>query len=188
LGAGTGNLAEVLVKTGCQVTAVDNSRAMLDKLRSKPALAAEIGKRLTVIEDSAEFLPMISDASFAGVSILLALFDMRAPEQALDTAVRILQPGGTLVITELKQCFQLKPILAQCKRRLRAIGRYDELSEDLERVIKSNKELAPGSLSRLRAENILELLRARGFQGLTLVDSHFGQCATIAGQKPSGAA
>jgi hypothetical protein len=69
LGAGTGNLAEVLIRTGRHVTVVDNSRAMLDKLRSKPALAVEIGKRLTVIEASAEFLPMIADAAFAGVSI-----------------------------------------------------------------------------------------------------------------------
>src|SRR5262249_9004624 len=73
LGAGTGNLVEVLIKAGRRVTAVDSSRAMLDKLRSKPVLAAEIGNRLTVIEGSAEFLPMISEASFAGVSILLAL-------------------------------------------------------------------------------------------------------------------
>jgi ubiquinone/menaquinone biosynthesis C-methylase UbiE len=188
LGAGTGNLAQALAKTGRQVTAVDNSRAMLDKLRSKPALAGKIGKRLTVIEASAEFLPMLADASFAGVSILLALFDMHAPGHALDTAVRILQPGGTLVVTELKQCFQLDPILEECERHLRAIGQYDELADDLTRVINSNRQLAPGSLSRLRAEDILDLLSARGFQNLTLVDSHFGQCATITGRKPEGAA
>src|SRR5262245_59913195 len=107
LGAGTGNLAEALIGTGRPVTVVDNSRAMVDKLRSKPALAAEIGKRLTVIEASAEFLPMIAEASFAGVSILLALFDMGAPKQALDTAVRVLRPGGTLVVQELNQCFHV---------------------------------------------------------------------------------
>lgn len=184
LGAGTGNLAEALVRAGFQVTAVDNSRAMLDKLRSKSDLAAEVGSRLTVIEANAEFLPMIADSSFAGVSILLTLFDMRAPEQALDTAIRILQPGGTLVVTELKQCFQLDPILEECDRRLRAIGRYDELTEDLHRVVKSNRQLAPGSLSRFRAESVLESLAARGFQRLSFVDSHFGQCATVTGQKP----
>src|SRR5262249_20799009 len=188
LGAGTGNLAEVLISTGRPVTVVDNSRAMLDKLRSKSALAAEIGKRLTVIEASAECLPMITAASFAGVSILLALFDMRAPEQALDTAVRILRPGGTLVVTELKRCFQLAPILKECERHLRAIGRYDELAEDLHRVIKSNRQLAPGSLSRFRAESVLESLTAHGFHDLSLVDSHFGQCSTVTGGKPGRSA
>jgi ubiquinone/menaquinone biosynthesis C-methylase UbiE len=188
LGAGTGNLAEALISTGRQVTVVDNSRAMLDKLRSKPALAAEIGKRLTVIEASAEFLPMIADASFAGVSVLLALFDMQAPEQALDTAVRILQPGGTLVVTELKQCFQLDPILEACERQLRAIGRYDELAVDLHRVVKSNRQLAPGSQSRFRAESVLESLTARGFHDLSFDDSHFGQCATVTGRKPGRSA
>jgi ubiquinone/menaquinone biosynthesis C-methylase UbiE len=184
LGAGTGNLAEVLISTGRPVTVVDNSRAMLDKLRSKSVLAAEIGKRLTVIEASAECLPMIADGTFAGVSILLALFDMRAPEQGLDTAVRILRPGGTLVVTELKRGFQLAPILNECKRHLRAIGRYDELAEDLHRVIKSNRQLAPGSLSRFRAESVLESLTHLGFHDLSLVDSHFGQCATVTGRKP----
>ena len=184
LGAGTGNLAEVLIDMGRSVTVVDNSRAMLDKLRLKPTLAAEIGRRLTVIEASAEFLPMIADGAFAGVSILLALFDMRAPEQALDTAVRILEPGGTLVVTELKRCFQLGPILEECDRHLRVIGRYDELAEDLHNVVKSNRQLAPGSLSCFRADSVLELLTARGFHDLSLVDSHFGQCATVTGRKP----
>jgi ubiquinone/menaquinone biosynthesis C-methylase UbiE len=157
---------------------------MLDKLRSKPALAAEIGKRLSVIEASAEFLPMIAEASFAGVSVLLALFDMGAPEQALDTAVRILQPGGKLVITELKQCFQLERILEECERHLRAIGRYEELAVDLRRVVKSNRQLAPGSLSHFRAESVFGSLSARGFHDLSFVDSHFGQCATVTGRKP----
>jgi len=188
LGAGTGNLAEALISTGRPVTVVDNSRAMLDKLRSKPALAAEIGKRLTVIEASAEFLPMIAEASFAGVSVLLALFDMGAPERALDTAVRVLQPGGTLVVTELKQCFQLDPILEACERHLRAIGRYDELAADLHRVVKSNRQLAPGSLSRFRAESVFESLSARGFHDLSFVDSHFDQCATVTGRKPDPSA
>src|SRR5262249_45159025 len=77
LGAGTGNLGEALVGTGRRITVVDNSRAMLDKLRSKSALAAEIGSALTVIEANAEILEMVADASFVGVSLLLALFDMR---------------------------------------------------------------------------------------------------------------
>jgi ubiquinone/menaquinone biosynthesis C-methylase UbiE len=188
LGAGTGNLAEALISTGRRVTVVDNSRAMLDKLRSKPVLAGEIGKRLTVIEASAEFLPIIADAAFAGVGSLLALFDMGAPEQALDTAVRVLQPGGTLVVTELKQCFQLERILEGCERHLRASGRYEELAEDLHRVVKSNRRLAPGSLSRFRAESVLESLTARGFHDLSFVDSHFGQCATVTGRKPGRSA
>jgi ubiquinone/menaquinone biosynthesis C-methylase UbiE len=187
LGAGTGNLAEALVGTGRRIAVVDNSRAMLDKLCSKSALAAEIGSALTVIEASAEFLPMIADASFAAVSILLALFDMRAPEQGLDTAIRILQPGGTLVVTELKQCFCLDLILEECDRHLRSIGRYEELAADLKRVSESNRKLAPGSLSQLRAENIFESLTAHGFHNLSFVDSHFGQCATVTGRKPGRA-
>ncbi len=182
LGAGTGNLAEMLVRTGRELTAVDNSRAMLDKLRSKPGLAAQIGKRLTVIEASAEFLPMLADAAFSGVSILLAMFDMRAPEQGLATAIRILRPGGTLVITELRRCFRLAPILDACKRHLGEIGRLNELAEDLDRVVKSNEELAQ---PRFPAEDVFETLTERGFH-VSFENSHFDQCATITGRKPGG--
>jgi ubiquinone/menaquinone biosynthesis C-methylase UbiE len=184
LGGGTGNLAEILIGAGRTVTVVDDSRAMLDKLRSKSALATEIGKRLTVIEASAEHLPMIGDASFAGASILLALFAMRAPEHGLDTAVRILEPGGVIVVTDLKPSFQLDPILQECERHLKAIGRYEELAEDLKRVVKSNRTLAPGSLSSFRTESVLKSLEALGFRDLDVKDSHFGQCATITGRKP----
>lgn len=184
LGAGTGNLVERLIVAGRNVTAVDNSRAMLDRLRSKPVLAAEIGKRLSVIEASAELLPMMGDASFAGVSILLALFDMDDPGSALNTAVRILKPGGKIVITELKQCFRLDPILEACERELRSLGRLEELREDLERVVQSNHELAPGSRGPFRVEGVFDRLVAQGFGELSFRDSHFGQCATITGTKP----
>lgn len=187
LGTGTGNLVECLILADRTVTAVDSSRAMLDRLRSKPKLAAEIGKRLTVIEESAESLPMIEDASFAGVSILLALFDMKDSESALATAVRILRPGGRIVITELKRCFQLGPILEACERELRNLGRYEELRDDLERVVQSNHKLAPGSRCPFRVEDAFDALALQGFSELTLKDSHFGQCATVLGTKPGAA-
>jgi hypothetical protein len=88
----------------------------------------------------------------------------------------------------LKQCFQLDPILQACERHLRAIGRYEELADDLNRVVKSNRQLAPGSRSPFRAEDVLALLAARGFHDLSFVDSHFDQCATITGQKPGPSA
>ncbi len=184
LGAGTGNLVEQLILAGRHVTAVDTSRAMLDKLRSKPVLAAEAGKRLAVIEANAEALSMFEDGSFAGVSLLLVLFDTDSPEEALDTAVRLLGPAGVLVITELKTCFRLDPILEECERQLRRLDRYEELADDLDRVVHSNRKLAPGSRSQFRAEDVYDALVMRGFGDLSLKDSHFGQCATVTGRKP----
>ena len=109
---------------------------------------------------------------------------MNDPESVLDTAVRILKPGGKIVITELKRCFLLHPILEACERELRSLGRLEELREDLERVVQSNHTLAPGSRSPFRVEDALDRLVAEGFSELSFRDSHFGQCATITGTKP----
>jgi ubiquinone/menaquinone biosynthesis C-methylase UbiE len=184
LGAGTGNLAERLIVEGRSVTAVDSSRAMLERLRSKQALTSVLGTRLTVLEARAESLPIIKDQSFAGVSLLLALFDMRSPESGLRSAVRILRPGGRIVVTDLKRSFQLEPILRECERQLRCLGLYEKLADDLQRVVRSNHDLAPGSRSGIRIEDVFDSLAAQGFQGLEMTDSHLGQCATVTGQKP----
>ena len=183
LGAGTGNLIERVLAAGRQVTAVDNSRAMLDKLRVKPPVRAELRKRLLVIEARAEYLPMVADQSHAAVSLQLALFDMYNPERGLETAVRVLRPGGSIVITDLKRSFRLEPLLKECKARLRTLGLYKERADDLKRVVKSNRDLAPGSRSRFRIEDTLEFLKTRKFQDLSIEDSHLGQCATVRGRK-----
>ena len=157
---------------------------MLEKLRSKQALVSVLGTRLTVIEASAEALSMIEDQSNAGVSLQLALFDMPRPELALRAAVRVLRPGGSIVVTDLKRSFQLEPLLRECKRQLRLLSLYESLADDLQRVVRSNHELAPGSQSNFRIEDVLDWLAVHGFQGLSIEDSHLGQCATVTGRKP----
>jgi ubiquinone/menaquinone biosynthesis C-methylase UbiE len=185
LGAGTGNLIERLIAAGRSVTAVDNSPAMLAQLRSKPALAAEIGRRLTIIEDSAESVAHLEDGRFDGVSILLALFDMRQPRRALENAIRILKPGGILVVTDLKRCFRIAPILNACREQLHLLGRFDELAGDLDRVIQANDALAPATRTAIHAEDLVDILQERHFRCVSFADSHFGQCATVQGSKPS---
>jgi ubiquinone/menaquinone biosynthesis C-methylase UbiE len=184
LGAGTGNLVEKLMTAGRTVTAVDSGRAMLNRLRRKVRFEDNDGNLLTVLEANAEHLPMIPDKSQAGVSLLLSLFDMTDPMAGLQTAIRILRPGGKIVVTELKKTFHLDPILSACKEHLLAIGRYEELKEDLNRVVTSNQQLAPGTRSNLRAEDVFNALMASGFEDLTLKDSHFGECSTITGTAP----
>jgi len=185
LGAGTGNLAALLVRECRRVVAVDYSRAMLDRLRGK--LVDHIGRGLEVIEANAEYLPNLRDGAFAGVSILLALYDMERPSDALDEAIRLLRRGGTLIITEPKLVFDLEVILGKCREHLDQIGRYDELAADLERVNTANRVLNPSSREThadLHAEAIRERLVGLGFCGVTMTDSHFGQCATVRGIKP----
>ena len=194
IGAGTGNVAVPLLKDGRPVAAVNISRAMLAKLSSKLDGASE--KNLTVIEDTAECLPHLNDGSFDGVTALLAFFDMRDPRAALLEAVRVLRPGGTLVVTDPKAGFNVKQLMTFGENHLRESGLYEDLRDDwariqsvapaLEACIQSNTSAGEEESSRPRwsAETIHEILRGLGFAELTLEDSHLGNCATIAGKKP----
>lgn len=185
LGAGTGNETACLLAGQLEVVAVDLSRAMLRRLQGK--FADEIGRRLTVIEGNAENLGQLPEASFDGISALLTFYDMERPSRALAEAVRLLRPGGTLVITEPKAQFDLELILKHIEQHLANIGRLDELRSDFEVITKANLVLDPStraSKAPLRAEVICESLRQLGFRPLEIMDSHFGQCATVFGIKP----
>lgn len=181
LGAGTGNLAAILLNDSqSHVTAVDLSRAMLERLRSK--LAQYLGDRLMVLEQSAESLSQLESDSFDGASILLAMFDMNKPLLTLQEAIRLLRPGGVLVVTEPKKCFRIEPILDHVQYSLKEAGVFDELESDFIRVKNINKDIDPHSRtshSPLRAEDIYLYLQNEQFESLTITDSHFGNCATV---------
>ena len=183
-GAGTGNLVELLLEDGKEVAALDVGLAMLSRLRSKPWARTH---RLSLIQQSAEHMPNLEDASFDGVSILLSLYDMQHPLDALSEAIRVLRPGGRIVVTEPKRLFNIQIILDRCHLRLRRIGKYDALQADMERVERANELLDPSqrvSRSPLRIEDVLECLCDRGFVDLSMRDSHYHQCATVVGTKP----
>ena len=116
IGAGTGNLAVRLVAADLEVVAVDYSRAMLQRLRQKLQGANDV--RLTVIEANAERLSCLHDEQFNVVSTLLAFYDMERPRFALAEAVRLLRPGGSIVITEPKDRFDIELILAKCREHI----------------------------------------------------------------------
>jgi len=194
IGAGTGSVAVPLLREGCRVTAVDISRAMLEKLSSK--LDGAWARNLTIIEDTAECLPHLEGGSFDGVTVLLAFFDMDDPHSALREAVRVLKAWGTLVITDPKACFNVVELTTFAERHIRDQGLYEDLGDDWVRVqsvapaleagIHSHRAAGPGLSPRppWHAEQIHTILRSLGFVDLTFEDSHLGNCATITGRKP----
>jgi ubiquinone/menaquinone biosynthesis C-methylase UbiE len=194
VGTGTGIPTARLLKLGKYVTAVSTNRAMLQKLRNR--LGPGYHERLTVIEDSAENLPQLPDAGFDGVSVLLAFFDMADPLSALREAQRLLKPGGVLIVTEPRACFDMDALMKASQEWLRDHGLLEELGEDWQRI----ETIAPLIRDKIRdiqthtsatalqqgwhAEAILEILRRDGFASLTFRKSHLDNCATIMGEKP----
>ncbi len=98
IGAGTGFITEGLIEKGLKVIAVDQSKAMLDKLKLKFPSCAQIECRV----GEAEKLP-VEDDSVDYVFANMFLHHVENPLQAITEMTRILKPGGKLVITDLDE-------------------------------------------------------------------------------------
>jgi ubiquinone/menaquinone biosynthesis C-methylase UbiE len=95
-GCGTGFLTFELAARGHQVTGVDFAPAMLAEARRK---AAERGVSVRFEEADAEQLPF-GPASFDLVVSRHLLWTLPHPEAAIDEWIRVLRPGGRLVVVD----------------------------------------------------------------------------------------
>jgi len=96
LGAGTGFLTQGLVGRGATVIAVDQSPPMLEALAAKFSSAAKVECRM----GDAERLP-IDDGTVDQAVANMFLHHVDRPSNAIREMVRILKPGGRLVVTDL---------------------------------------------------------------------------------------
>jgi ubiquinone/menaquinone biosynthesis C-methylase UbiE len=98
IGAGTGFVTEGLIQRGLRVIAVDRSKAMLDVLKSKLSSSAQIDCRT----GEAENLP-IGDNHVDFACANMYLHHVLDPAVAIKEMVRILKPGGMLVLTDMDE-------------------------------------------------------------------------------------
>ncbi len=98
IGAGTGFITEGLIQKGLKVIAVDQSEDMLIEMRRKFAGLDGIAYRIGEAED----LP-IPDETVDYVFANMYLHHVESPLAAIKEMVRILKPGGRLVITDLDE-------------------------------------------------------------------------------------
>lgn len=91
LGCGTGHWSKFFSENGLQLTAVDNSEAMLEIARSKNM------KNVQFINADAARLPF-TDAYFSGIVSITMLEFVEDVNKVLNEMDRVLKPGGTLVL------------------------------------------------------------------------------------------
>ncbi|MCR5445606.1 MAG: bifunctional demethylmenaquinone methyltransferase/2-methoxy-6-polyprenyl-1,4-benzoquinol methylase UbiE [Bacteroidales bacterium] len=100
---GTGDMAVNLVRQGCTVTGVDISEEML-------AIAKQKAPDATYIVADAEQLPF-EDKTFDAVTCAFGVRNFLHLKQGLDEMIRVLKPGGRMVILELAtpDCALVRP-------------------------------------------------------------------------------
>jgi ubiquinone/menaquinone biosynthesis C-methylase UbiE len=96
LGAGTGFITSGLLDRGLRVVAVDQSPAMLEALRAKFPDADSLDCR----RGDAEHVP-VDDVSVDYCFANMCLHHVERPPRAINEMVRILKPGGKVVVTDL---------------------------------------------------------------------------------------
>ena len=97
---GTGMVAAALVRrTGCHVTALDQSADMLAGLRARLAADPELAARIEPVEGEAEALPF-ADGSFDALTFTYLLRYVDDPAATLRELARVVKPGGTVANVE----------------------------------------------------------------------------------------
>ena len=96
VGSGTGFLTRGLLERGLQVIAIDPSPAMLDALARRFPFPGRVDCRI----GEAEHLPL-ADGAVDYCLANMCLHHVASPPAAIREMVRVLAPGGRLVITDL---------------------------------------------------------------------------------------
>jgi len=107
-----------------------------------------------------------------------------------------LKPGGILVVTEPRACFDLDQLMTFAEESLRAKGPLPGLAADWQRIqtvaplirdtVRDSQSRTPAGSSggSWHAEAILDIMRRDGFSSVTFRESHLGNCATITAKNP----
>ncbi len=97
VGAGTGFVSEGLIELGVNVVAVDQSPAMLEVLESK----FKNYTNLNCLLGDAENIPLASETADYVIANMY-LHHVESPKAAINEMLRILRPGGRIIITDLE--------------------------------------------------------------------------------------
>jgi ubiquinone/menaquinone biosynthesis C-methylase UbiE len=98
-GAGTGRIAIPALAAGFRVTVIDISAPMLETLAARLGKVPELRARCEIVTGDATALPFADDAFDAAV-LAQVLYLIPAWEHALDEAIRVVRPGGRVLLVQ----------------------------------------------------------------------------------------
>jgi demethylmenaquinone methyltransferase/2-methoxy-6-polyprenyl-1,4-benzoquinol methylase len=178
LAAGTGTSSAALAASGAHVVAADFSEGMLEVGRRRQAG----NDRIEFVHADATDLPF-EDDSFDAVTISFGLRNVVEPKKGLDEMLRVLKPGGRIVICE----FSTPPV--PLVRR-----GYDlymkAVAPSLVKLVSSNASAYEYLNESIQAwpdqETLASWLRTAGFESVEHRNLTAGIVALHRGVKPAG--
>ena len=175
VGCGTGDLSiELFEKTAGRVTGIDFCRPMLKLAKAK-------APRIAFIEGDALRLPF-ADASFEGLTIGFALRNLASVEEGLAELLRVLKPGGVVVILEFSR--PVVPVF-RC-----LVGFYNRhLLPWIGGLLSGSRgayEYLPDSISKFPDQQMLAtMMRTAGFEEVCFENLSGGIAALHTGRRTS---
>lgn len=175
IASGTGDLAQLLARGGARVALLDLSPEMLRLARRKMAASPVLG----YVQADAEHLPFAGGA-FAAITIGFGLRNVADRAGALREMLRVLAPGGRLVVLEFST--PRSPVVRWL------YDRYSSLIPRLGGRLSGN----PGAYRYLVASirdfpargALTAMIRAAGFEEVHHADLAFGIVAIHVGTRP----
>jgi demethylmenaquinone methyltransferase/2-methoxy-6-polyprenyl-1,4-benzoquinol methylase len=176
IAAGTGTSSVALAKTGAEVIALDFSQGMVDEGRRRHP-------ELQFIQGDAMALPF-GDAEFDAVTISFGLRNVQKPEVAIAEMLRVLKPGGRIVICEFS-----RPPLRVLRAGYHAYLRY--VMPLIAGAASSNPDAYRYLFDSIRdwpEQSVLsQWLSTAGFTRVGYRNLSWGVVALHRGRKPAGA-
>jgi demethylmenaquinone methyltransferase/2-methoxy-6-polyprenyl-1,4-benzoquinol methylase len=175
---GTGDLSLTLFESGeARIIGVDFCRPMLQIANSK---ASQLGFEVPFIEGDALSLPF-RDRSFEGATIAFGLRNLTTVETGFTELLRILKPGGRLVVLEFSK--PTTPVLRSLFRIY-----FTRMLPFLGGVISGSKsayQYLPESVSHFPDQNELaRIMRRAGFEEVSFQNLSGGIAALHLGMRP----
>lgn len=165
LACGTGEVTNVLLSLGHEVTALDFSEAMLDVARAKHAGNAQVHFILADAERTME-----PDQTYDAIICRHLVWTLTEPEQALADWFRVLKPGGRLLVFD-GDWAKLTPLGKLASLAVRGLERfighdphYDGAMSERHADIMKRLPFGDG----LTIERLVPLVEEAGFEAVRL--------------------